>query len=643
MTRDDAEKEIVNIKKQIREHEKLYFDNKETDDSDYQYDCLFSRLNDLETLFPELKTHDSPTQYVKTNVTSGFKKHKHTIPMLSLKKTYSFDELSDFIDNIENTFGKVSFCCEPKLDGVSVNLKYKNGSLDSISTRGDGHIGDDITRNKKIIFNCNEKIQTEQNIDVRGEALMLFENFDKNSENWMNPRNATSGLLRTLNQTSDKKLVSLYLYDLLPHNFNTQVEMLENLKQLGFQIPNYKFCKNKEEIFDYIQTFEKERKNLPFPTDGVVIKLNELKFYDNLGTTNKSPRWAVAFKYKPTSVSSKLKYVSYQVGRTGVITPVANFEPVLISGSTVKCASLYNPQEIQRLNLCENDFVLIEKSGEIIPKVIGVDITRRDLEAKPITFISQCPSCQSELIFKNDLCYCTNKDCPEKILNAISHFVSKKAMNINSLGIKTIKLLIDNNLIKNSADLYSLTYEQVINLPGFDNIATNKLLEGIQQSSQRNFEHVLFSIGIGGVGEVVSKNIVQRCKNIDVLASLSLDDLMKIPLVGYEIAVNIKNFFAQEENWEMINKLKEANLKFETEEHGVGNMDLQDKVFVITGTFDIDREEIKEKIFKRGGRVSESVSKKTDFVLAGNNPGSTKITKAQMLNVKIVYSLEDFS
>jgi DNA ligase (NAD+) len=421
------------------------------------------------------------------------------------------------------------------------------------------------------------------------------------------------------------------------------VEMLETLKHLGFQIPNYKFCQNKEEIFEYINIFEEERKKLPFPTDGVVIKLNELKFYDQLGTTNKSPKWSVAFKYKPTAVSSRLKYVSYQVGRTGVITPVANFEPVLISGSTVKCASLYNPQEIQRLNLCENDYILIEKSGEIIPKVIGVDITRRDLEAKPINFISQCPSCHSDLFFKNDLCYCPNKNCPEKILNAISHFVSKKAMNINSLGPKTIQLLIDNNLIKDSADLYTLTYEQVIDLPGFDNVSTNKLLEGIHQSTQRNFEHVLFAIGIGGVGEVVSKNIVQRCNNIDALAALSLDELMRIPLVGYEIAVNIKNFFEQEGNLEMIRKLKMANLKFEKEENDDEDMDLQDKVFVITGTFDIDREEIKEKILKRGGHVSESVSKKTDFVLAGNNPGSTKISKAQILNVKIIYSLADFT
>jgi DNA ligase (NAD+) len=375
----------------------------------------------------------------------------------------------------------------------------------------------------------------------------------------MNPRNATSGLLRTLNQNTDQKLISIYIYDLLPHTFDTQVEMLETLKHLGFQIPNYKFCQNKEEIFEYINIFEEERKKLPFPTDGVVIKLNELKFYDQLGTTNKSPKWSVAFKYKPTAVSSRLKYVSYQVGRTGVITPVANFEPVLISGSTVKCASLYNPQEIQRLNLCENDYILIEKSGEIIPKVIGVDITRRDLEAKPINFISQCPSCHSDLFFKNDLCYCPNKNCPEKILNAISHFVSKKAMNINSLGPKTIQLLIDNHLIKDSADLYTLTYEQVIDLPGFDNVSTNKLLEGIHQSTQRNFEHVLFAIGIGGVGEVVSKNIVQRCNNIDALAALSLDELMRIPLVGYEIAVNIKNFFEQEENLEMIRKLKMAN------------------------------------------------------------------------------------
>lgn len=642
MTRDDAEKEIANIKKQIQEHEKLYFENKETEDSDYQYDCLFTRLNDLEILFPELKTPDSPTQYVKTNITSGFKKIKHKIPMLSLKKTYSFDELNDFIEQIESSFGKISFCCEPKLDGVSVNLKFKNGKLESISTRGDGHTGDDITRNKKIILNCPEHINTQENIDIRGEALMLFENFDKNSQNWMNPRNATSGLLRTLNQNSNEKLISIFLYDLLPHNFDSQVTMLETLKKLGFQVPNYKFCQNKEDVFEFIKNFEQDRKKLPFPTDGVVIKLNELKFYDQLGTTNKSPRWAVAFKYKPTSVSSRLMSVSYQVGRTGVITPVANFEPVLISGSIVKCASLYNHQEIKRLNLCENDFVLIEKSGEIIPKVIGVDITKRDIEAKPINFITHCPSCQSELFLKNDLCYCLNKDCPEKILNAISHFVSKKAMNINSLGNKTIKLLVNNNLIKNSADLYALTYEQVITLPGFDAIATHKLLEGLLQSSQRNFEHVLFAIGIGGVGEVVSKNIVQRCKNIDTLVAMSVDELVKIPLVGEEIAVNIKNFFEQEENLELVRRLKDANLKFEVEEKGNVEHDLQDKVFVITGTFAIDREDIKEKIFQRGGRVSESVSKKTDVILAGSNPGSTKIAKAKNLGVKISYSLDEF-
>ena len=648
MTKEDAEKEIENIKKQIREHEKLYFENKETEDSDYQYDCLFTRLNELEILFPELKTTNSPTQYVKTKITSGFPKYKYEIPMLSLKKTYSFDELNDFIDQIENNFGKVSFCCEPKFDGVSVNLHYENGSLKSISTRGDGRIGDNITRNKNIILNCQEKVEVKETevketIDVRGEALMSFENFNKNTDAWSNPRNATSGLLRTLKQTINEKLISLHVYDLLPHNFPSQDSMLKTLQNLGFQIPNYKFCETREEIFDYIKNFEQERKKLPFPTDGVVIKLNELNFYDQLGTTNKSPRWAIAFKYKPTSVSTKLKSVNYQVGRTGVITPVANFEPVFISGSTVKCASLYNPQEIKRLNLCENDYVLIGKSGEIIPKIIGVDITRRDVEAKPINFISQCPSCQSEVILKNDLCYCPNPNCPEKILNIISHFVSKKAMDINSLGTKTIKLLIENNLIKNFTDLYELTFEQVIELPGFDNVSTNKLLGGIKNSSQRSFEHVLFAIGIGGVGEVVSKNIVQRCKNIETLIALSEDDLMTIPLVGYEIAVNIKTFFDQEENLKMVKKLMDAGLKFEIEEREDAELDLQNKIFVITGTFDIDREKIKEKIINRGGHVSESVSKKTNFVLAGQNPGSTKISKAQALNVKIFHNLEEFN
>ncbi|MDR2401979.1 MAG: NAD-dependent DNA ligase LigA [Cytophagales bacterium] len=643
MNKADAEKEIVNIKKKILEHEKLYFENKETEDSDYQYDCLFKRLNELEILFPELKTTNSPTQYIKTNLTLGFQKYKYDIPMLSLKKTYSLDELNDFFDHIENNFGKVSFCCEPKFDGVSVNLHYKNGSLESISTRGNGHTGDNITRNKNIISNCQEKITNKETIDVRGEALMFFEKFNENADSWSNPRNATSGLLRTLKQNTNEKLISLHVYDLLPHNFPSQDSMLKTLQNLGFQIPNYKFCKTREEIFDYIKNFEQERKKLPFPTDGVVIKLNELNFYDQLGTTNKSPRWAIAFKYKPDSISTKLKSIHYQVGRTGVITPVANFEPVFISGSTVKCASLYNPQEIKRLNLCENDFVLIEKSGEIIPKIIGIDITRRDVKAKPINFISHCPSCQAEVILKNDLCYCTNKNCPEKILNIISHFVSKKAMNINSLGTKTIKLLIENNLIKNFTDLYELTFEKIISLPGFDNVSTNKLIDGIKLSSRRSFEHVLFAIGIGGVGEVVAKNIVQKCKNIETLLALSLDDLIKIPLVGDEIAVNIKNFFAQKENLEMIKRLRGGGLKFEVEGRDDAELDLQNKIFVITGTFIIDREKIKEKIISRGGRVSESVSEKIDYVLVGKNPGAIKISKAKDLKLKIFYNLEYFN
>ena len=643
MTQEDAEREINNIKQQILKYEKLYFNNEETEDSDYQYDCLFNRLNELETLYPNLKTTDSPTQYVKTNVTSGFKKHKYAIPMLSLKKTYSFDELKDFLEQIENNYGPVSFCCEPKFDGVSINLQYQNGTLKSVSTRGDGCIGDDITRNKNLFINCPDTISTEETVNIRGEALMLFENFNKNTDIWSNPRNATSGLLRTLKNNTNAKLISLYLYDFLPHKFHSQVEMLEKLKQFGFCIPDYKFCKTKEDVFQYINDFDKKRKELSFPTDGVVIKLNELHYYDQLGATNKSPRWAIAFKYKPHAVSTKLISINYQVGRTGVITPIANFEPVEISGSKIKCASLYNPQEIKRLNLCENDYVLIEKSGEVIPKIVGVDITKRDIESQPINFISQCPSCKSELIFKNELCYCPNQNCPEKILNVISHFVCKKAMNIQSLGMKTIKLLIKFNLIKNFTDLYDLTFEQIINLPNFDNISTNKLLQGIKDSSKRNFEHVLFAIGIGGVGEVVSKNIVQRCKNIDTLINFSIDELTDIPLVGEEIAMNIKTFFEQEENLSMIEKLKSAGLKFAIDNVINQNLDLQDKVFVITGTFAIDREHIKEKIISRGGRVSESVSKRVDYVLVGENPGLTKMTQTEKLKLKIVRDLSDFS
>lgn len=663
MTSSQAQKEIQLLTEQINHHNELYYQKSKPEISDYDFDMLLEKLGTLEQEFPQFKMPDSPTQRIGGTITKEFPTVRHRYPMLSLGNTYSHQELEEFDARVAKGLegDQYQYFCELKFDGVSISLTYESGLLTRGVTRGDGVRGDDITNNVKTIRSIPLKIKSldvPDIFEVRGEVFMPKEVFlqlnkereDIGEEKYANARNTAAGSMKMQDSREvAKRKLDCYVYSLLGEDLtDTHAESIEKLEKWRFNVsPTYKLCKNLGEVFEYINEWETKRLELPLETDGVVIKVNSLAQQERLGFTAKSPRWAIAYKYKPQNTSTKLKGITYQVGRTGAITPVAELDPVFLAGTTVKRASLHNANEIKRLDLHMEDYVFVEKGGEIIPKVTGVDLSKRGKGTRPVKYIDHCPECGTPLIRREGEAahYCPNlTGCPPQIKGRIEHFIQRKAMDINSLGERTIDQLYKLGLVKSPADLYYLTREDVFKLEGFKELSTKNLLSGIEQSKTTPFEQVLFAIGIRYVGQTVAAKLARFFKNIGNLASASYEQLLEAPEVGEKIAQSILEFFGEPANREEIDRLKKAGLKFETDFKEIEKESdiLAGRSFVISGVFQrYERDQLRDIILKNGGKVLSSVSGKLDYLLAGDNMGPSKREKAEQLGVKIL-SEEEF-
>lgn len=654
---------IKQLRAELEEHNYNYYVKSSPTISDFEFDKKMKELQDLEKSNPEFFDPNSPTQRVGNDINKAFKQVKHIYPMLSLGNTYSKEEVSEFYNRISKTLNEpFEIVCELKFDGTSVSLIYENGELLRAVTRGDGEKGDDITDNIRTIRSIPLRLQ-KQNIpdffEIRGEILMpwnVFERLNKEREKdeeplFANPRNATSGTIKLQNSAEvAKRNLDAYLYYLLGEDMpsDSHYQNLQTIKQWGFKVSEeIAKCKNLNEIFDFIDKWDIERKKLPVATDGIVLKVDSLKQQQMLGLTAKSPRWAIAYKFQAEQAETRLNSVSYQVGRTGAITPVANLDPVLLSGTIVKRASLHNADIIKDLDLHIGDMVYVEKGGEIIPKIVGVNKDARILIGEKIDFIKRCPECGTPLIRKEGEAahYCPNEDtCAPQIKGKIEHFISRKAMAIESLGEETINLLYNQNLVKNCADLYKLTEENIAPLERMGEKSAQKIITNIQKSKNVPFERVLFALGIRYVGETVAKKLAYSLHNIEALENASFEELKNIDEIGEKIAESIVNFFKEEKNKQLVNDLKQAGLKFAIDEKTLQNKTdkLNGKTIVISGTFSLhSREEYKEIIVNNGGKNTSSISSKTDFILAGENMGPSKLQKAQELSIKIL-SEEEF-
>lgn len=664
MTREEAQSEIEDLVLKINYYNEQYYQHSTSEISDFEFDQLMKRLEFLENQFPEFKSPNSPTERVGGTVSKGFQSVYHKYPMLSLGNTYSAEELIDFDKRIAKALPgeNYEYFCELKFDGVALSLTYENKRLVRGVTRGDGIRGDDITENIKTIrtIPINLNLEVPDSFEVRGEAFMprdAFKELNKEREAkgeslLANPRNTASGTLKMLDSSIvAKRKLDCYMYAMITEeeDIQTHEQAISKLEEWGFNVsPTYRKCPTIQDVFQYIKDWEEKRFDLPLDTDGIVIKINRYDQQLRLGFTAKSPRWAIAYKYKAESAKTILKDITYQVGRTGAVTPVANLEPVLLAGTIVKRASLHNANEIKRLDLRIGDTVFVEKGGEIIPKITGVDYGLRTLNCEPLHYITHCPECHSELVRKEGeaVHYCPNiKNCPPQIIGRIEHFIQRKALDINSLGERTIRLLYEKNLIHTPADLYKLTYDDIYQLEGFKDLSTRNLLNGLEDSKKVPFENVLFGLGIRYVGKTVAEKLAAHFKNIDNLAKADYEELINVPEIGERIAQSIIDFFAQPEHIELINELKKAGLQFEIKEEEIKepvSSLFEGKSFVISGVFkNYDRDQLKELIKSHGGKVLSGVSGKLDYLVAGDNMGPSKLEKAKELNVKII-SEEEF-
>ncbi|NOT73626.1 MAG: NAD-dependent DNA ligase LigA [Cyclobacteriaceae bacterium] len=659
MTISEAKKQITKLTEQINHHSELYYQKSKTEISDLEFDKLLEQLLAIENQFPQLKLSDSPTQRVGGTITKEFETVVHKYPMLSLGNTYSQEELEDFDGRVAKGLDgdPYEYFCELKFDGVSISLIYEEGMLKRGITRGDGVRGDDVTANVKTIHSIPLRAKGKNfppSFEVRGEVFLpkkVFEKLNKEQEDigeekYANARNTASGTLKMQDsKTVAQRKLDCFTYYLLgaDNKIETHEEGIKKLEAMGFSVsPTYKKCKNIKEVLEYINHWDSRRQSLPLDTDGVVIKVNNLEQQRQLGLTAKSPRWAIAFKYKSESLSTRLNGITYQVGRTGAITPVAELEPVLLAGTTVKRASLHNANEIARLDLRIGDYVFVEKGGEIIPKVTSVDIAKRKSGTKPVNYITKCPECGAGLVRKEGEAnhYCPNeKGCPPQIKGKIEHFIQRKAMNIDSLGEKTISQLYELGIVKSPADLYDLTKESVMKLEGFKEVSTRNLLAGIENSKSTPFESVLFANGIRFVGKTVAEKLARYFKNMDNLQKATYDELLNAPEVGEKIAESVVAFFKVRDNLKEIDRLRKAGLDFVSSEKEVEleSNSLGGKSFVVSGTFvNYERDAIKDVIIANGGKVLSGVSAKLDYLVAGENMGPAKREKAEKLNVKII-------
>ena len=659
MTQKEAQKAIQELTSKINHYNDLYYQKNTSEISDFEFDKLLEQLITLEAEFPDLKQPDSPTQRVGGTITKEFHTVIHQYPMLSLGNTYSKEELTDFDGRISRGLDgdNYEYFCELKFDGVSISLIYENGVLVRGVTRGDGVKGDDVTANVKTIRNIPLRINAKNlppTFEVRGEVFMPKSAFiqlnkdreDIGEERYANARNTTSGTLKMQDSSIvAKRKLQCYVYYLLGKDLEikTHEQGIQKLETWGFNVsPTYQKCKTIQEVSVYIDTWENQREELPVETDGVVIKVNSLEQQDILGLTAKSPRWAISYKYKAQSLSTRLNDITYQVGRTGAITPVAELEPIFLSGTTVRRASLHNANEISRQDLRIGDYVFVEKGGEISPKVTGVDLTKRNHSSKPFKYTTQCPECKTRLVRHEEEAahYCPNiNGCPPQIKGRIEHFIQRKAMNIDSIGEQTIRQLFELGLVKSPADLYDLSLEDLLKLEKVKEKSAQNILDGITQSKQAPFEAALFAIGIRYVGKTVAEKLAFHFKSIESLSNATYEELLAAPEVGEKIAESVLHFFQDKNNRNEIGRLKKSGLQLEVVEKSnekESNV-LNNKSFVISGVFQhLERDELKDIIIKNGGRVLSSVSGKLDYLLAGENMGPSKREKAEKLGVKII-------
>lgn len=649
---------ILELRRELHEHNRRYYVLNSPTISDYEFDMLLKELQQLEEAHPEMYDATSPTLRVGSDITKEFRQVQHKYPMLSLGNTYSKSEVADFYDRVKKSLNEdFEICCELKFDGTSISLTYEDGKLVRAVTRGDGEKGDDVTANVKTIRTVPLVLYGEgwpREFEIRGEVLMPWNVFDTLNEErsrngeplFANPRNAASGTLKLQDSSVvAKRKLDAYLYFMLGEQLPAEghYENLQAAAGWGFKISDTtRKCATLDEVFAFIDRMDSERKNLPFATDGIVLKVNSLRQQKNLGYTAKSPRWAIAYKFQAERALTRLNEVTYQVGRTGVVTPVANLDPVQLSGTVVKRASLHNADIIGKLDLHIGDMVYVEKGGEIIPKITGVDVDARFMLGQKVSFIEKCPECGTPLVRVEGEAahYCPNDTaCPPQIKGKIEHFVSRDAMNIDSIGPETVEMLFNYGLIKDIADIYSLSLEDLMFLPRMGAKSAENVVAAAQASRAVPFERVLFALGIRFVGATVAKRLARAFGNIDALMSASLEQLTAVEEIGERIAASVIAFFAKEANRKLVARLKEAGLKFELEEETLQARTeiLKGQSIVISGVFvHHSRDEYKEMIESNGGKNVGSVSKSTSFILAGDNMGPSKLEKAQKLGVRLV-------
>ena len=657
MKPSEAKVRIEILRKEIGEHNKRYYVDNQPSVSDFEFDLLLNELETLEKKFPQYKSDDSPSRRVGSDIKNEFEQYEHEYPMLSLGNTYNEDELRDFDARARKIIAEpFEYTCELKFDGASISIIYRGGKLFRALTRGDGLKGDDVSENVKTIRSIPLSVKGRDIPDeftVRGEIVMPRAVFDNlNSERtrdnlppFANPRNAAAGTLKLLDSktVASRKLDCLIyavLSDELPHD--NHFHNLKVVSGWGFKVPDsISLCKDIDEVQEYISAWENRRRDLPYDTDGVVIKINNLGVQEELGFTAKSPRWAIAYKYKAEEALTKLLSVSYQVGRTGAVTPVANLEAVLLSGSTVRRATLHNSDQIALLDLHLGDMVYVEKGGEIIPKIVGVDHSRRNEENIKIEFITSCPECGTQLVKNENESnhFCPNYlHCPPQLKGRIEHFISRKAMDIDGLGEETIDLLFSKNLIRTFADLYDLRQEQLVPLERMGEKSAANIIKSILRSVETPYNRVLFALGIRHVGETVAKTLASRFNSIDLLINASSDELTSVNEIGPKIASSIISYFSDRENMDLIRRLRDKGIRFASDKTtGKSGNVLEGKVIVISGVFQRHtREEYKEIIENNGGKNSTSVSSKTSFILAGENMGQSKKDKANQLGIPLM-------
>ena len=656
-----VQQQIENLRNELRKHNHSYYVLDNATISDYDFDVKLKELQELEGKYPEFFDVNSPTQRVGGEVTKNFETVSHEHRMYSLDNSYSKEDLQDWEVRIKKLVdGDIHYTCELKYDGASISLTYEQGKLVRAVTRGDGFQGDNVTANIKTIKSVPLQLKGDypDKFDIRGEIILPFDGFnkmnkerlEKGEDPYKNPRNTASGSLK-LQDSSEvaKRPLECLLYNLTGANLGvqSQYESLEKARSWGFKVPEVaKLVDSIDGVLEFVNYWDKERHNLPYETDGVVIKVNNLYQQEELGYTAKAPRWAMAYKFKAEQVSTQLNAISYQVGRTGAITPVANLEPVELAGTIVKRASIHNADQIEKLDIRVNDFVFVEKGGEIIPKIIGVDLTKRAKDSKPTQYIASCPECETELIREDGDAkhYCPNyTGCKPQIAGRIQHYISRKAMDIDGLGGETVALLVNEGLINDYSDLYELTKEQIIPLERMAEKSADNLIQGISESVKIPFERVLYALGIRFVGETVAKKLAKHYKDIDAIISATEEDLVNVDEIGIKIAQSVNAFFALEKNILLIERLKQfgIQLKISADKLEGQTNKLDGDVVVVSGVFEIvSRNELKKLIEDNGGKVSSSISSKTSYIVAGDKMGPSKKEKAEKLGVKLISEVE---